>query len=137
MKSTITINSVTPKVWHDPKENKDKNFQVIIFDGNKEGSSWKDDFSAFVGKSIEVDVNTNAKGKMTLALVSGASAPAPSTPQKQSCGCDDEVNVRKSALLLSIEKFKATNQTIESPRFWEEVKGIERFLTTGDVPGTV
>ena len=139
MKSTIQINSVTPKVWRDPKDNSDKHFQVIIFDGNKEASSWKDDFLKFVGQTLEVDVNTNAKGKMTLALVAGTSAPAPTptnTP-KQSCGCDDEFGVRKSAMLLNIEMFKASGVTIDGPKFWSVLKDVETYLQNGNTPGQV
>ena len=133
MKSTITINSVTAKTWQD------KNFQVIIFDGNKEGSSWKDDFEPFKGQTIEADVNTNAKGKFILALVAGASAPTPTptTPQKQSCECTDGFQVRKTSFMLTLEKLEKSGATIDSPKFWKEVIDTENYLVTGDVPHTV
>jgi hypothetical protein len=127
------INSVTPKVWHDNAKNEDKKFQEIVFDGNKTGSSWKDDFIPFLNKEAEIEVKLTAKGKNSLSLVAGAVALAPqqNTSSAPVISQTSDVDVRKSSLLLALEVMKATGQTLSDEALTVKTKWVENYLRNG------
>ncbi len=126
------INSVTPKTWQD------KTFQEVVYNGNQTGASWKDDFAPLVNQTVDIDVKVTKSGKNSLSLVAGAvPSSAPAAPPKQSSAPVSDhfdFDVRKTSLLIALEKFEKTNKTIEGEGFWPEVKSIEAFLRDGTVP---
>ena len=129
----VLVNSVTPKVGKSGKA-----YQTVVYNNNQQTSAFEEDFLLYVNK--EVDVALETKGQYTnIRLLGGvASTPSlPPTPQKQSCGCDDEFGVRKSAMLLNIEMFKASGVTIDGPKFWSVLKDVEVYLQNGNTPGQV
>jgi len=130
----ITVNTINAKVWHDPKTNEDKKFQIIVYNGNEEASAWNDDFTNLAGKEVEVEITTTKTGKKTLKLVKteavlAAPAKSQTTPTPSS-----DVELRKSAVLLTEQRMQISGQTILSDGFWDQVLEMAKYLQDGTVP---
>jgi hypothetical protein len=117
----VTVNSVTLAT----SQKTNKSYQKVVFNGNQSASAFDDDFLPYQGKEVEVELST--KGNYTNIKLAG-SKPAvhASEPPR-----DNNLDIRKSAYLLSLETLKATGQTITEQSLLEKAIKIEGYLTNG------
>ena len=126
----VKIDSVTPAVGKSGKS-----YQKVVYNGSLQASSFDSDFMPFVGKEVDVELET--KGQYTnIKLLPNYANPAknPNVAAEPAHKEINDVDIRKSAYLLTVEKFKNSGKTLDSPVFWTEVVNAATYIKTGVTP---
>lgn len=125
----VKINTVIVKT----SQKTGKHYQAIVYNDSLEAiaTEGNGDFLPFIGQEIEVEESKSQDGKTTFFRLPGTAVPE----KKGFAPKNYDLEYRKSAALLAIEKHKVSGQTINTEFFWNTVVEFEKYLRDGSTPG--